>query len=404
MSLRSCLILIALSAAPWVRGAVVAGGDGTQNTTAPAGFAYWKNIGYFPFGGNQTGGSGIYLGDRWVLTAYHVQGGNDSGYGFMIQGLNNGQDQFFTPVTSSQVHLWNPAGSAPVDLSLFRVEDDPLLHTLPNVQFGATPAVGSNILVTGSGWNRDATLHTWRLADPSQPDNTTWTDVTGQPNQGPPSSQRKGYYWTPPGFAKRWGTNTTVAMPGDGATFEYNFTSLFGSVFDNVTNDSQLAPGDSGGGVWVGNRLVGLNLYIGTDTKDPSNPNDVGQPANTAVFGNASFYADVYTYVDQIASITKLHPSIDGDANLDGTVDQSDKSILLANVGTGTKWTQGDFNLDGTVNFADYQILERGFGMTATFPVSVGANGVSMAGVPEPGVVGVAGVLAAMAGLGRRRR
>jgi hypothetical protein len=355
-----------------------------------------------PFG-NDTGGSGIYLWNRWVLTAGHVQGGSDSGYSFVIPGLNSGQNVVLTPVTASQVPLHNPTTNALSDVTVFRVQDNPALHGLANVQFGVTPTVGTGITVTGEGWNRDATQHTWRLQDPSHPDSTTWTDVTGQPNQGPVSSQRKGYFYDPSGFTKRWGTNTTVTMPGNGATFEFNNTVLFGSVFDNVAGESQVAPGDSGGGVWVGNRLVGINLYKGDDTKDPSDPNNVGQPANTAVFGNASFYADLFSYVDELAFVTKLRPSIEGDANLDGTVDAADKKILLANIGTGTKWTQGDLNLDGTVDFSDYQILERGFGHTSVFPISVGGSVAAVSAVPEPGVLGMLAVLGVGA-LGRRGR
>jgi hypothetical protein len=49
---------------------------------------------------------------------------------------------------------------------------------------------------------------------------------------------------------------------------------------------------------------------------------------------------------------------IPGDANMDGSVDQSDCAILRANYGkTGMWWSEGDFNHDGAVNAADLAIL-----------------------------------------------
>ena len=379
--------------------------DGTQNTSSPANFAYWNNIGYVPFGATGVGGTGMYLGGDWVLTAAHVQGGSNGGYTFVVPKLNGGIDGVFTPQFASQVQL-SLVGVGGSDLTLFKLNDDPLLHALPQMQFGATPAVGTNVTVIGSGYNRDSTLHYWKLTGSTQPDSATWTDITGSPN-AKNIAQRSGYFYAAqPSFAKRWGTNMTVTVPGGGATFTFNNTQLFATLFDSgIANESQLAPGDSGGGVFAGNRLIGLNLYKGDDSKDPANPNNVGQPANTAVFGNASFYANLNDYVNQIASITKLHPSIDGDANLDGIVDRADFAILNANYKTGSTWTQGDFNLDGQVNFADFQALELNFGGDANSVITQSEiNAISGAtGVPEPGTVGVL-ALAATACLMRRRR
>ena len=396
--------LIALITAHPASATIVSGLDGTQNITSPANFSYWNNIGYVPYAVTQIGGTGIYLGGGWVLTAAHVQGGSNDGYNFVIPKLNNGQDAVFTPQFASQIQLHLSVGGPASDVTIFRLQDDPLLHTLPNVQFGTTPQINASVTVIGSGYNRAPTLSYWRLADPSQPDSTTWTDVTGLPTQN--TAQRRGYKYASnsgTSFAKRWGTNSTVTVPGGGATFTFNNTDLFASVFDQITNDTQVAPGDSGGGVFVGNRLVGLNLYKGDDSKDPANTQAVGQPTDTAVFDNASFYANLHTYVDEIASLTKLHPSIDGDANLDGTVNKADFDLMYSHLGTGTTWTEGDFNLDGRVDFLDFQRLELNFGASSfpitDFEINAAVNSV----VPEPGCLGIVAIAATSLLLKRRQ-
>jgi hypothetical protein len=48
-----------------------------------------------------------------------------------------------------------------------------------------------------------------------------------------------------------------------------------------------------------------------------------------------------------------------GDANLDGVVDAVDEAIVLANQGTGTGWGQGDVNGDGIVDATDLQVVRR---------------------------------------------
>jgi hypothetical protein len=56
---------------------------------------------------------------------------------------------------------------------------------------------------------------------------------------------------------------------------------------------------------------------------------------------------------------------IDGDANADGVVNDTDFSVVRANLYKAGGWSQGDFNADGWINFSDYQILERNYGQAA---------------------------------------
>jgi hypothetical protein len=110
-----------------------------------------------------------------------------------------------------------------------------------------------------------------------------------------------------------------------------------------------------------------------------------------------------------------------GDANLDGSVNGSDFSILAANFGLGhTNWDQGDFLFTSAVNGSDFSALAANFGQGDSGPgVSVtaadiaaldafaAANGLPMpviGAVPEP----ASAAMVILSGLGmlalRRRR
>jgi GH43 family beta-xylosidase len=59
--------------------------------------------------------------------------------------------------------------------------------------------------------------------------------------------------------------------------------------------------------------------------------------------------------------------SIDGDANLSGTVDILDFNLLAANFGRSNRsWQQGDFDGSGTVDLFDFNKLAASFGKTGT--------------------------------------
>jgi hypothetical protein len=53
-----------------------------------------------------------------------------------------------------------------------------------------------------------------------------------------------------------------------------------------------------------------------------------------------------------------------GDANLDGSVDFSDFSVLQNHMGQPGPWSSGDFNYDGTVNFNDFSLLQNNYNKT----------------------------------------
>jgi len=56
--------------------------------------------------------------------------------------------------------------------------------------------------------------------------------------------------------------------------------------------------------------------------------------------------------------------TLTGDANLDGTVNFSDFSIVQNNFGQSSNWSGGDFNYDGVTNFNDFSLLQNNYGQS----------------------------------------
>jgi autotransporter-associated beta strand protein len=115
----------------------------------------------------------------------------------------------------------------------------------------------------------------------------------------------------------------------------------------------------------------------------------------------------------------ELKYTLVGDANLDGSVNGTDFSILAANFGLGvTNWDQGNFLYTSSVNGSDFSALAANFGQgdsgadTSVSPADIAAldafaaaNNLpvpSIAAVPEPATTGI--LLMAATGLIARRR
>ncbi len=231
---------------------IISTGDGTGNTSAPPDDPGWGNV------GNRLGGlTVIYLGNGWVLTANHVGAGD-----VIFQG------QTFPLVPGTEHRLLNP-DATPADLLLFRIDGYPGLPFLPIAE--QTPPTSSILTLIGNGLGRGAA--------------TTWHG-------------KSGFFWA--GFtAMRWGTAPVVQVGTD--------VSLAGSKTRSITTEfvtqagsshpAQAATGDSGGaafvkldGTW---ELAGVMFAIDAFS---------GQPAQTSLYGNHTFSADLSFYRAQILS------------------------------------------------------------------------------------------------------
>lgn len=277
MLFRSLPILLPLflvaSFQPDARAVILAGGLGSQNTTAPVDDFGFGNVGTV----NQA--SGVYLGNGWVLTAYHVV------IDFVFLNANFGGTAY-TGNAATAVRLQN-ADTSPTDLALFRLTTMP---PLPDINLSlTTPLLNSSLTMMGAGRNRDAAETHWNVNTLPNPD--VWTET-------PSPGDEQGYKWAA-GNTLRWGTNNQASLLpgvinyglGDVTTFKTNFSDLGGS-------EAQAAVGDSGGGVFFKNgsqwELAGIMLAVNGLN---------GQPADTSVYGNETFSADIATYRTQILNI-----------------------------------------------------------------------------------------------------
>lgn len=253
---RSLVLGTALFGAVPSHAVIIASGDGTGNTTAPADDPGWANVGTRTNG--QNGLTVIYLGNGWVLTANHVGAGD-----VVLAG------QTYSAISGSARVLVNP-DSTPADLVLFQINGLPPLPALPIAE--APPPTGSTATLIGDGLNRGPA--------------TSWMGISG-------------FFWGT-GSAMRWGTapvsqiGTVIAESGSAThAIATEFTDVGVTPFP-----AQAAVGDSGGaefvkvnGIWM---LAGVLFSI--DAYD-------GQPAATALFGNHTDAADLSFYRGQIVSV-----------------------------------------------------------------------------------------------------
>ena len=343
-------------------GLVVAGGDANGNTAAPGNDPGWANVGSYNDGGC------VYIGNGWVLTAGHVYSDNPSG------------DPVFgtTAYTPDGTHytIQDPANTSyNADLAMFHLTTIPAdLPALALTMSSSQPPVSSPVTAIGYGYARQSTELYW---------NSSW-----QPMAGTPGSYAYAGYELGALGPERWGTNTIVGgTSGDDGTG--TVTNLLDCMFNSTggPNNFQFVSHDSGGGVFYqgpnGWQLTGIILAQATIG---------GQPGNTAVYDDASYFGDLSSYHSQIMQQV-LSDALPGDANLDGRVDINDLTLVLEHYNqTGMTWATGDFNGDGRVDINDLVIVLHGYN---TSVASSAAGAVGRAAVPESSSVAL--VLAAAA-------
>ena len=261
--------------------AIVIVPSGSGNSVAPADDPGWLNV----------ANRGIYLGNRWVLTAHHVGPGQT-----VFPGIGT-----FDFAAGSDVRITNPIGmdlTTNTDLVLYRLQTDP---GLPSLNIAATtPAAATTVTLIADGAIRDSNgLIEWDVVENS-PTEWIWTEV-------PSSGDYSGYGTS--GFGKRWATNEvaqtvaedpTLVEVDSGSGDVISFTTDF-NLSGGMTNEGQAALGDSGGAIFSKNsfgvwELSGVIHSVGTYEDQPF-------PGQTAIDGNPTYAADLSAYRSQIQNV-----------------------------------------------------------------------------------------------------
>ena len=345
-------------------GLVITDDDSTSEESiyrnAPSDDPGWDNIGQMSLG------SGVYLGDGWVLTAYHVyqydhQTGHD---GYSHIDLDKRYDEILG--TARRIDSLG----TDADMMMFRINGDP---DVDFIEIRESALIGNKMAtIVAAGKIREGDLQSW--------------NIEGDTYSGFATSTTR---------LKQWGSNyvrdlsTSVITPGD-----FGETEALWSTFDDSpyrAEETQSVQADSGGAAFVKDgdwQLTGLVLLVGPNYPYP---NDEGvSPGTHAIYDSGAYYADLTAYYDQIAAIRDIR--LPGDADRNGGVDLDDFAILRSTFGaSGSEIAEhfnADFDENEVVDSVDLGILMDHFGMTSggyNHPDALGGGAPMMpVAVPEP--------------------
>lgn len=264
------------------------------------------------------GPSVIYLGAGAVLTAGHV------GMGEILL-----EDEIFAPDFVWRHTLLNENGTG-ADAMLFRLQDDVEWPDLPLVPIATEPPLpGEDILLIGFGRKRAKVIE--------------WEEA---------GHVRFGFEWTAKG-SKRWGTNQVTAsrqkiVQTDTTTESFRFRFDVPRSFADTAFEAQASVGDSGGAVFVLREeewlLAGMMISVSTEP---------ARPADTTIYGDTTFAADLSYYREEIMRWARPACSNelddDGDEKIDFPIDSGCHSAIGRDerdtpstpIGIGTAWAIG---------------------------------------------------------------
>ncbi len=223
--------------------------------------------------------SGVYLGNRWVLTAGHV--------GFPANVV--GSTGAVASQPGSWIHLRTPDGGAATDLALFRLAADPGLPVSKTISRPLT--IGTDIVLIGFGLQRGAEASydaNWVLGG-------TPVKYTG---------------FQAAGWGRSWGRNRISGVLD--ADYGCGPCRVYAAAFDqpgtgdSTTAEAMIAACDSGGAIFA--REDGEWRLAGTLVAYPDLPN---QPYFTAIWGNDTWAMELSTYKRQIDAVLPLSTGYD---------------------------------------------------------------------------------------------
>ncbi|MBC8127176.1 MAG: trypsin-like serine protease [Gloeobacteraceae cyanobacterium ES-bin-144] len=258
--------------------------SGAANNTPPPGQPYFNNVGLV------NGGTAIYLGNQWVLSAAHVAGTVPATASFGGTSYATQADSFHRLHDPTTLLSPSPIFT---DLVIFRLNSDPGISALAIAS--GTPTVGKEVMMIGAGRQQAASPTYWQQTFVPGNNNDIWTELT------PPNSNinAAGYQTTNAPRVPKWGLNN-VADSSETLNYGLGPVELFVTTFDSINgkpDEAQGVGGDSGGAVFAHDGaqwlLSGVMLVVGNYDNQPGG-------GNSALLGNETYSADLSKYRDEI--------------------------------------------------------------------------------------------------------
>jgi hypothetical protein len=269
---RAALFLCAFFYGLSAQAIVESAADGMGTTSPPP-----DDPGFNYLGVTSNGLSSVYIGNRWVLSAAHV-----NQHPVTLMGVT------YQDVPNSTVQLQQPS-VAWSDFILFRLQTPPPLP--PLVLSNAPPGLGDVVTMIGNAWDRAPAMTCW---------NSSWAEVTCDA-----LAVYRGYKSGGP-FRVRWGRNQVTSVGVD-IPYVGWLTRAFEVHFDQpgVTYEAQGVPGDSGGAVFLkrNNQWVLAGVMFAITIFQGQNH------YTSAVFGQSTYAVDISYYRPQIEAVINA-PSI----------------------------------------------------------------------------------------------
>jgi len=220
-------------------------------------------------------GSGTYIGERWVLTAGHVAFGKTNGT-FSLGGVSYSITRAITFPGWSFGSDSNDVGLVELSAAVPGVTPAPMIH------------LENDSLLLGQ-------LTTWIGFGQG---GTGLTGATGLPGT------LRGFTNVIDGFGPTLGL-VESSMFTDFDRPDGSKNSILGSSPFPTTFEGNVAPGDSGGGVFWGGGLVGVSSYRGRLTGDPISNSDYGELSGAS---RLSLFTDWITEQTNIPAVPE--PSV----------------------------------------------------------------------------------------------